>query len=73
MVPTKLRMKGITRFREEIVLDLAALPEGLIAVVGGNGVGKTTIMEAMAPAALYRTLPSRSVSRQRHRCSAMQS
>ena len=56
----RLRTHGFSRaFRDGIVeLDLEALGPGLIAIVGGNGVGKTTLMELMAPATLYRTFPS---------------
>lgn len=59
MRPLRLRLSGLTRFKTPIDLDLHELPRGLVAVTGPNGAGKTTIMEALAPAALYRSLPSR--------------
>lgn len=40
-------------------LDLTTLPDGLIAIVGGNGTGKSILLEASCPGALYRRLPSR--------------
>jgi exonuclease SbcC len=42
----------------EVALDVAQLGPGLIAVVGENGQGKTVLMEASGPAALYGTWPS---------------
>ncbi|MDP2319608.1 MAG: SMC family ATPase [Acidobacteriota bacterium] len=41
-----------------VAIDFEALPDGLIALVGGNGQGKTTLLEA-APAGLYRQMMSR--------------
>ena len=58
MIPRKLRVHGLTRFRDPVDLDLDELPPGLVAVCGPNGAGKTSLMEAMGPAALYRSLPS---------------
>jgi len=43
-------------------LDLRDLPDGVIAVVGENGTGKTTFLEASCPGVLFRTFPSRSPS-----------
>lgn len=59
MKPQKLTIRGVTRFDEELTLDLSALPPGLIAFVGGNGQGKTTIMECLGPVVLGLDLPSR--------------
>ena len=39
---------------EEINIDLTKLPPGLIAVVGPNGTGKTTILDNLQP---YRMMP----------------
>lgn len=55
---THLRLKGLTCFPVEVSLDLDALGPGLVAVVGANGQGKTTLLESVA-AALYLDLPSR--------------
>jgi DNA repair protein SbcC/Rad50 len=54
----RFALRGFTRFRELVTVDLAELPPGLIAIVGENGAGKTTLLEA-APAALYRSFLSR--------------
>ncbi|MDP3717132.1 MAG: SMC family ATPase [Acidobacteriota bacterium] len=43
---------------KEVTIDFRKLPAGLIALVGGNGEGKTTLLEA-APAGLYREMLSR--------------
>ncbi len=59
MKPQKLTLRGVTRFDEEMTLDLSTLPPGLIAFVGGNGQGKTTIMECLGPVVLGLDLPSR--------------
>ena len=56
MTPTHLSIRGITRFSDTIELDLSALPHGLICVQGGNGEGKTTIMETMAPVLCIRVV-----------------
>lgn len=53
-----LSIKGVLRFRDEVSLDLRQLPQGLIAFVGENGAGKTTMLEA-ALAGTYRQFPSR--------------
>ncbi len=55
---TNIRLKGLTCFPDEVSLDLDAIGPGLVAVVGANGQGKTTLLEAVA-AALYLELPSR--------------
>jgi exonuclease SbcC len=53
-----LALKGILAFRDTLRLDLRGLPPGLVAIVGGNGEGKTTILET-AMAATARVFPSR--------------
>jgi exonuclease SbcC len=53
----KLALKGITRF-DQAEIDFAALGEGLIAIAGANGAGKTSILEAPF-AALYGEFPTR--------------
>ena len=58
MRPLQLTLRGITRF-DRLELDLADMPPGLIGLVGPNGEGKTTIMEALGPAALWLEFPSR--------------
>lgn len=54
----RISIGGVLRFADPVTVDLAALPEGLVAVVGPNGSGKTTLVEAPI-AALYRGFPSR--------------
>jgi DNA repair protein SbcC/Rad50 len=54
----KITIKGLTTYREEQTLDLAAIGPGIIAVAGPNGSGKTTLLEAI-PGGLYRQTPSR--------------
>ena len=61
MRPVRLRLRGITTF-DDVEVDLSGL-DGLIAVVGPNGSGKTTVMEALCPGALYRVAPCRESSR----------
>ena len=58
MTPRKLTIRGFTRYVDECVLDLTELPPGLVALVGKNGSGKTTILDALAPAPIYREFPS---------------
>lgn len=53
-----LAITGVLRFRDALALDLHTLPTGLVAVVGANGEGKTSLLEAV-PAALWRFLPTR--------------
>jgi len=54
-------MKGLGK--EEIEIDFAQFENGLIALTGKNGAGKTTVMENLHP---YRTMVSRSGSLQSH-------
>lgn len=58
MEPTRVRIRGVNVY-EDLDLDLSGLPEGLIAIAGNNGGGKTTLMEAMLPAPLTLAFPSR--------------
>lgn len=58
MTLQSVTLRGFLRFTDAITLDVAALPAGLIAIVGENGSGKTTLLEA-ALAALYRAWVSR--------------
>lgn len=43
---------------KQVSINFTELPDGLIALVGGNGEGKTTLLEA-APAGVYRQMMSR--------------
>lgn len=55
----QLRLKGFMRFTREVALDLTTIPDGsLVAVVGGNGEGKSTLLDAGA-AVLHLAMPSR--------------
>jgi exonuclease SbcC len=52
-----LRLRGITEaFPNEVCVDVEALGEGLIALVGENGAGKSTLIGSVF-AALFRQLP----------------
>jgi exonuclease SbcC len=55
---SKLSLRGITRFDQPVEVDFAALGEGLVAIAGANGEGKTTILEAPF-AALFLEYPTR--------------
>lgn len=44
----RLRMRGVRPFRCEVDIDLAAIDARTIALVGENGEGKSTILEAFA-------------------------
>ena len=54
-----LTLKGITAFRGEASVDCTALPPGIVAIVGPNGHGKTTLLESLGPAPAFREFPSR--------------
>ncbi len=54
----RLELQGILRFADRVALDLRDLPAGLIAIVGENGSGKTSLLESV-PAVLWRSFPSR--------------
>ncbi len=54
----RLTVKGLLRFESTIDIDFTSLPAGVIAIVGHNGHGKTSLLEASI-AALYRRLPTR--------------
>ena len=52
-----LRLRGITEaFPNEVCVDFDALGQGLIAIVGESGVGKSTLIGSVF-AALFRQLP----------------
>lgn len=53
----QLSLRGISEaFRDRVSVDFEALGPGLIAIVGENGVGKSTLIGSMF-AALFRQLP----------------
>jgi DNA repair protein SbcC/Rad50 len=53
----QLSLRGISEaFRDRVSVDFEALGSGLIAIVGENGVGKSTLIGSMF-AALFRQLP----------------
>lgn len=52
------RIKGVLRFRDEVTILYRDLPPGLIALVGENGEGKSTALEAPLATA-FREFPSR--------------
>lgn len=58
MILHRLTIKGVLAFTDAVTVDFDALPEGLIAISGPNGSGKTSLLEA-AFACLYRRFPSR--------------
>jgi exonuclease SbcC len=66
MRPLRLSLQGLTRFTSRLDLDLSEAPPGIIAITGGNGEGKTTLLDALAPAALFRGLSTRPGSLKEH-------
>lgn len=52
-----IALKGVTVFKQKQEVDFTQLPEGLIAIVGPNGGGKTSFLEALY-AGLYREMPT---------------
>jgi exonuclease SbcC len=65
MTPKKLTLRGFAGIsaglnRDELVLDLSALDDAqLVALIGPNGTGKSTVLDNLHP---YRFMPSRSSS-----------
>lgn len=53
-----LEVSGFMRFEGPAVLDLRDMPEGLVAITGENGEGKTRLLDA-GVGAVYGTFPSR--------------
>lgn len=54
-----LTVRGLLAVQGTTTLNLRDLPPGLVAIVGPNGNGKTTLLDA-APASIHRKFPSRS-------------
>lgn len=53
-----IRLSGLGPFKAPVELDLTAIPGRLIAVTGGNGQGKSTLLELLA-GSLHRVTPTR--------------
>lgn len=53
-------VSGMTRFTDPVSVNLRDLPAGLIAFVGRNGEGKTTLIEA-GPASISSTVRARAL------------
>jgi exonuclease SbcC len=56
MNPKSITLRGLPA-HPATTLDLDALPDGLIAIVGPNGSGKTTLLEALGPTAIFGRSP----------------
>lgn len=59
MKPISLRLRSFRGIRagmgkEEISIDFSSLPSGIIAITGGNGTGKTTVLDNLHP---FRIMP----------------
>ncbi len=54
----RLAVRGLGPFRDDVEVDLGALDARIIAVVGLNGAGKSSLLE-LWPGAMYRQLPTR--------------
>lgn len=64
MTPLKLTLKGFIGIRDgmgrdELTLDLSAVEGDIVALLGPNGIGKTTILDNLHP---YRIMPGRATS-----------
>lgn len=57
MKPLHVRARGFTCL--DVDLDLRGLPPGLVAIVGGNGAGKSSLLDLLAPVPVYRMLASK--------------
>lgn len=57
MLPRSLRIRNIGPYVDQSI-DLASIPDGLVAITGLNGQGKTMLMESMFAGA-YREFPTR--------------
>lgn len=59
MILKSITFRGFTTFRDTTTVDFEALPAGVYAIQGDNGVGKTTALELFGPGILYHRFPSR--------------
>ena len=53
-----IRFSGFRPYTGEVVVNFDALPGRILSVVGGNGSGKTRLLELLA-GGVYRTMPTR--------------